>query len=103
MFLAIIFLLGGMVAGRLFRARLRGLPIKPIVFSGLLGLLFLMGAQIGSDSKILTDLPQLGFQALVLTCGAVGGSIFAAWCASRFFRKKHGENFHKQSRGSDEI
>lgn len=54
---------------------------KTITFVGLFVLLLAMGAQIGSDPRILEDLHRLGFQAAVIAAAAVAGSIALVWMA----------------------
>lgn len=45
----------------------------------LIGMLFLLGVNVGKNDEIMGNLATIGWQAGVLTLGAVGGSVLAAW------------------------
>lgn len=91
----IVFLmLAGTAAGFLMRRRL---PLLRFLEKGILWsiylLLFLLGLSIGSNPEIVRQLPGLGGQALLLSLGAVGGSLLFAFFAWRFMlKKKKGES-----------
>lgn len=52
-------------------------------------LLFVMGVAIGNDETIMSSLHTLGIQALIITLGAVAGSVLLAWWVYvSYFRKK---------------
>ncbi len=52
-------------------------------------LLFLLGIGVGSNNKIVANLDTIGVQALVLTLGALLGSLICAYFTySIFFKKK---------------
>lgn len=52
-------------------------------------LLFLLGIGVGSNKKIVTNLDTIGVQALVLTIGALLGSLVCAYFTyTLFFKKK---------------
>ena len=52
-------------------------------------LLFLLGIGVGTNNKIVTNLDTIGVQALVLTVGALLGSLICAYFTySLFFKKK---------------
>lgn len=51
-------------------------------------LLFLLGREVGADERILSNLSSLGVQALLMTIGAVGGSVVCAKFVYRVFFKK---------------
>lgn len=76
----------GIGAGYLFRSRLRlQKGLSRLTDAVVCLLLFLLGAAMGSNSTIIENLPTLGFQALVLTFGAVAGSILAVAPLNRLF------------------
>ena len=52
-------------------------------------LLFLLGISIGQNEKIISNLNTIGLQALLLTLGAVIGSLFTAWFTYHYFFKKN--------------
>lgn len=51
-------------------------------------LLFLLGKEVGGDKQLLASLSTLGLQALLITGGAVAGSILFATFIFRFFFEK---------------
>jgi uncharacterized membrane protein YbjE (DUF340 family) len=52
-------------------------------------LLFLLGIGVGANDKIINNLHTIGIQALVLTVGAVLGSLICAYFTyTLFFKKK---------------
>ncbi|MRT93240.1 DUF340 domain-containing protein [Ancylomarina sp. 16SWW S1-10-2] len=48
-------------------------------------LLFLLGIGVGTNDKIINNLPTIGIQALILSFGAVLGSLICAWFTYKFF------------------
>ncbi|WP_206734525.1 LysO family transporter [Ancylomarina salipaludis] len=50
-------------------------------------LLFLLGIGVGTNDKIIKNLHSIGLQALVLTLGAILGSLICAWATYKFFFK----------------
>ncbi len=53
-------------------------------------LLGIMGFSIGTNKTLLEKLPALGFQAVVITFGAVTGSVVMGWIAYwLFYKAKH--------------
>lgn len=50
-------------------------------------LLFLLGAQVGSNHTIMDNLTSIGVEALTITFGALTGSIALAWLVYRLFFK----------------
>lgn len=52
-------------------------------------LLFLLGKEVGTDKQLLANLSTLGVQALLITAGALTGSIFCAWLVYKFFFQKN--------------
>lgn len=51
-------------------------------------LLFMMGLKTGLLDGVFTALPTLGLRALVLTLGAVAGSILLAWGLQTLMRRR---------------
>lgn len=54
-----------------------------VTLGGLYLLLFTMGAKIGTDPVVLSNLAALGWQALVLALAAVAGSVACLWLLER--------------------
>lgn len=50
-------------------------------------LLFLLGVAVGINDKIINNLDTIGVQALLVTLGAVGGSVVAAYFVYKYFFK----------------
>ncbi|PKQ61318.1 DUF340 domain-containing protein [Labilibaculum filiforme] len=50
-------------------------------------LLFLLGIGVGTNNKIINNLHSIGIQALVLSTGAILGSLICAWLTYKFFFK----------------
>jgi len=48
-------------------------------------LLFLLGVSVGTNEKVIQSLDSIGLQALVLTVGALVGSIAMGWIIYRAF------------------
>jgi uncharacterized membrane protein YbjE (DUF340 family) len=51
-------------------------------------LLFLLGIGVGTNNKIINNLDSIGIQALVLTMGALLGSLICAYLTYKMFFKK---------------
>lgn len=72
---AVIF--GGILLGRLLRRRPLG--ALPHLISGIIWLLlFLLGVEVGGNPQVIGGLATLGVQALLVSLGALAGSILAA-------------------------
>ncbi|HON19239.1 MAG TPA: LysO family transporter [Salinivirgaceae bacterium] len=51
-------------------------------------LLAIMGFAIGSNSQLIKQLPNIGFQSAIIATGAVAGSVVLAWILFPFLFKK---------------
>ncbi|MDD2564347.1 MAG: LysO family transporter [Salinivirgaceae bacterium] len=78
----------GMILGYFFRksTKIKGNTEKFTKYVIFL-LLFVMGISIGSDKGIMKSLPTLGLQSLIITIGALAGSVLLAWLAYIVFFK----------------
>lgn len=80
--------IAGIVVGRLFRrrrgVRLLGTWTMPTV----LLLLFLFGAQIGSDEVLMESLPRLGAGAALIAVACVSGSVVFSALVYRLVKNK---------------
>ena len=83
----------GIVLGYLLRRRQRFLQVANMTTTGLVYLLlFLLGISVGGNEAILGTLDELGVQALLLSGGAIGGSVLlAAPLSARLFRRGGGD------------
>ena len=80
--------MAGIVLGYFLRARKRLVAIndKFITYAIYL-LLLLLGISIGSNKTIVANLPVLGVKALIVTIGAMVGSILLALLTYKLFFK----------------
>lgn len=87
MYIALLCMLMGVIAGRIFRNFIAPGLISRIIFAAILALLFLLGAQIGCNDRLFAALPVLGCQAFLLMLGCTLGSICAAALLQRFLKR----------------
>lgn len=74
----------GLVIGRFMRGHTALRFVSQVTMAGVAGLLFVMGAQIGSDSAVIAVLPTLGGKAVVFAaCSIIGGVLFSLPLRSR--------------------
>ncbi len=78
MFIVIGWMLSGIGVGYLFR-RKKLVWIHQVILVLIWLLLFLLGAGVGGNATLINGLSSIGFQALLITFGAVAGSILASW------------------------
>lgn len=92
MFTIIGLMLTGMLLGFLLRNRKLSWIHKVITVLIWL-LLFLLGIDVGGNREIINSLHTIGLEALVITLGAVLGSVTAAWALwyVLYKRKKEGQ------------
>ena len=50
-------------------------------------LLLLLGIAVGSNEKIIKNIYTIGFQALVITVGAISGSVAVCWVIYKVYFK----------------
>ncbi len=48
-------------------------------------LLLLLGIAVGSSEKIISNIYNLGFQAIIITLGAITGSVLVCWMIYKAF------------------
>ena len=75
--IVLIMLLGVVVGRCLRRFRLCWLPRVTTLL--VWALLFLLGIEVGSDSRVVSGIGTLGLEALLLSAGGIAGSIFLSW------------------------
>lgn len=95
-----ILILCSLIFGILIGATLKIPPVAEKRLGLLLSAtLFLMlgalGAQMGANSELVHNLPEIGWRALLLAALAVAGSLAALFAAERVFRLSHTEGEHK--------
>ena len=85
MFVVILFIFLGISLGYLLRTKFEGAKAKVVHWQGRIVtwliwlLLFLLGIEVGSNDRIISALPTLGVEALVLSVAATLGSCLLAW------------------------
>lgn len=65
--------------------------IQLITMAGLFIMLGAMGAQLGSNDKVLANLDKLGFQAFILASCTVLGSVALVYAVFRWLKAGTGE------------
>lgn len=92
MYTALLIMLAGIVAGRLFGSGINAAFLRHAVMASIFLLLFLLGSSIGANERLLSELPRLGAQSLLLMLFCTGASILCAWIITplyfRLARKK---------------
>lgn len=83
--LILISLVGGIILGCLRPPGASQMRIlQRIISAGLFILLAAMGAQLGANEKVLSNLDRMGLQALLLASLAVLGSVLAVYTVFRW-------------------
>lgn len=79
----------GITVGFILRNNIKSTLINHLIFGVILLLLFLMGLSIGTDNKLISVLPYLGLQAIIISFFSTFGSIIAGWIIwIKLFKKK---------------
>lgn len=85
----VLILLSGIITGYLLRKRNLTIIHKSITLF-IWGLLFFLGISVGINDKLLSNLPTLGVDALIITAGGLTGSLIMALIIyKRFFTDKN--------------
>mgnify|MGYP001176825213 CR=1 FL=1 len=88
MITVILIMLVGIVVGIWLRTKPKFVLVNDkLITYAIYLLLLLLGISIGSNKIIVANLPILGVKALVITLGAVFGSVLLAWVTYRVFFK----------------
>lgn len=83
MFIIITTMVCGIIAGKVLRHRISS--VLPRITTVLIwGLLFLLGAEAGSNESIVKEFVHMGTEAFIITLGALAGSILSAWMLWRW-------------------
>ena len=78
--------MGGIILGILMRKHERVIHTADRIMNwSIYSLLFLLGLSVGVNETIIKNIHTIGVRALVLTVGAVLGSIFVSYIVNRFF------------------
>lgn len=88
----VLILLSGIITGYILRKKDLTFVHKGITLF-IWGLLFFLGVSVGINETLLSNLPTLGVDALVITAGGLAGSLLMAWFIYlRFFSDNKPEN-----------
>ena len=96
MLFLILTLISGIVLGRIFRTKSLILKSNKLITPIVLLLLFFMGISIGNNKEIMANFPALGFQALIITFGALAGTIISAFLLEKLIMKKEFSKIKKE-------
>ena len=87
--IVILLFVVGIVVGRLFRDKqTTRRNIDRLVSMAIYVLLFLLGISVGINEKIINDFSRIGYNAIVLTIGAILGSLILAKVVYSIFFKQ---------------
>lgn len=88
MFEVMAALLAGLLIGKLMAKQTAIQPyFSKVTLCAVIGLLFIMGVQIGSNPEVLASLPTLGGKALVLALVTAAGSVLCSLPLARSLHK----------------
>lgn len=63
--------------------------VEKISSIGLIFLLFMMGVQVGINQEVMSNLPIIGWQALVLASGTILGSLVFVYLLEKITTTEH--------------
>lgn len=87
MLIVIGLMVSGIVLGYLLREKNLKF-IQKLITCAIFALLFLLGLSVGTNGQIMDNLGTIGLDALLITLGAVAGSVFCAWMVYKFYFSK---------------
>ncbi len=89
MIVVILFLFSGVLIGFLLQKRKRLIIVVDRLTTWFIYLfLLLLGISVGANEEIVKNFGKLGFQAIVLTAGAILGSVITSYFVFRIFFRK---------------
>lgn len=87
MLIVIGLMVSGILLGYLFREKNLKF-IQKLITLAIFALLFLLGLSVGTNDQIMDNLDTIGLDALIITSGAVVGSVLCAWGIYKFYFSK---------------
>jgi uncharacterized membrane protein YbjE (DUF340 family) len=89
----------GIGFGLLFRKQPGFLKItEPLVSVAIFALLFFLGISVGTDPRVIKNITTLGWQAVLLSGGAILGSLILARLVTSFFREEEESSKHPENK-----
>jgi uncharacterized membrane protein YbjE (DUF340 family) len=83
----------GIIAGIFIHHKPRLIKINDrLISTAIYILLFLLGISVGLNKTIIQNIGTLGFQALIITVGAISGSVLMSWLIYRIFFRSEPNN-----------
>lgn len=87
MLIVIGLMVSGILLGYIFRQKNLKI-VQHLITYAIFALLFLLGISVGTNRDIMDNLGTIGVEALVITIGAVGGSVLCAWGIYKYYFSK---------------
>lgn len=87
MLIVIGLMVSGILLGYIFRQKNLKI-VQHLITYAIFALLFLLGISVGTNRDIMDNLGTIGVDALVITIGAVGGSVLCAWGIYKYYFSK---------------
>ena len=87
MLIVIGLMVSGILLGYLFREKNLKF-VQKLITLAIFALLFLLGLGVGTNDQIMDNLDTIGLDALVITFGAIVGSVLCAWGIYKFYFSK---------------
>ncbi len=88
MFKIILILIFGILTGSLLRKKTNVIRFtEKLTFIVICILLALLGISVGANKEIIQNFASIGFKSIVITCGALTGSIFLSYLVYKFVFK----------------
>ena len=84
MITVLLIMLAGILTGFAINKYPRAIKVNDKLISwAIYMLLFLLGISVGLNKTIVQNLDKIGIQALIITIGAISGSVLALWIVYR--------------------
>lgn len=85
----LITMIAGIITGVLIHRKDHLVKINDqLITMAIYVLLFLLGISVGLNKIIVQNIGTLGFQALIITTGAITGSVLISWMVYKVFFKE---------------
>ena len=92
MLIILSLLIGGILIGYALRNRQLFKGLDSSISYTIYLMLFILGASIGTNREVLTNLSTFGVQALLIAVLSITGSVCASWFALKIFLKNRSKD-----------